>query len=417
MKTSTFFALVGVFFIALFVKPTYALRLDQSLDDTTPNYVVIGAFAKHNNAIRFTKHAQKDMNLDAKYEMNPRRNLYYVYVLSTQDLTMAITEAKRLRAESEFTDTWVFRGTFNGDLVDNKGHISLDIVPAPDVQNEPLTSGGTGASDVAAIQPADASGDSTSSSETEPPIEDATAGVPDDGQEGEKFLFKLTRITDSKRVQGDVAVIDVDRQRKMGNFKGNSPVRVTSPLSKSGTISVVCEVFGYKKMQRDLNFNDPESGTDILRDATGSIVVPFELTRLKKGDIAVLYNVYFFKDASIMRPESRFEVNSLLDMLNENPKYKIRLHGHTNGNATGKIISMSNDSKNYFALNDTKEGFGTAKQLSEERAVIIRDYLISSGIDPKRMEIKAWGGKKPIHDKMSSRAQENVRVEVEILED
>jgi len=33
------------------------------------------------------------------------------------------------------------------------------------------------------------------------------------------------------------------------------------------------------------------------------------------------------------------------------------------------------------------------------------------------MEVKAWGGKKPIHDKMSQRAQENVRVEIEILED
>jgi hypothetical protein len=33
------------------------------------------------------------------------------------------------------------------------------------------------------------------------------------------------------------------------------------------------------------------------------------------------------------------------------------------------------------------------------------------------MEIKAWGGKRPIHDKMSNRAQENVRVEIEILQD
>ena len=182
-------------------------------------------------------------------------------------------------------------------------------------------------------------------------------------------------------------------------------------------MSVICDVFGYRKAQRDLNYGDPESGGDIIRDSNGAVVVPFELTRLKKGDIAIMYNVYFFKDASIMRPESRFEVNSLLDMLNENPKYKIRLHGHTNGNATGKIISMGKDSDSFFALSDTKEGFGSAKQLSEERASIIRDYLVKNGIPATRMEIKAWGGKKPIHDKMSPRAAENVRVEVEILED
>jgi outer membrane protein OmpA-like peptidoglycan-associated protein len=129
-----------------------------------------------------------------------------------------------------------------------------------------------------------------------------------------------------------------------------------------------------------------------------------------------MYNVYFFKDASIMRPESRYEVNSLLDMLNENTKYKIKIHGHTNGNSAGKIISMSKESESFFALNDTKEGFGTAKELSEERAIIIRDYLINNGVSADRMQIKAWGGKKPIHDKMSPRAAENVRVEIEILE-
>lgn len=411
MKTSTFFALVGVILIVFFVKPTDAKRLDQFLDDNIPNYVVIGAFSKQPNAVRFTKHAQRDLKLDAKYEMNRRRNLYYVYVLNTQDLTLAIAEAKRLRSESEFTDTWVYRGSFTGDLGHSKDRISMDIVPAPDVKNEPLVPADAKAADPAAN--ATTEKDST----TTPPVQEDTKAPEDDGQEGEKFVFKLTRITDAKRVQGDVDIIDVDRQRKMGSYKANMPVRVTSPKSNSGNISVICEVFGYKKIQRDLNYNDPESGIDILRDATGSVVVPFELTRLKKGDIAIMYNVYFFKDASIMRPESRFEVNSLLDMLNENPKYKIRLHGHTNGNATGKIISMDKDSKNFFALNDTKEGFGSAKQLSEERATIIRDYMVNNGIDPKRMEIKAWGGKKPIHDKMSNRAQENVRVEVEILED
>ncbi len=220
-----------------------------------------------------------------------------------------------------------------------------------------------------------------------------------------------------KRIRGDVDVIDVDRSRKMGTYKGNLAVKVSSPDSKSGKMQLVCDVFGYKKVMRDINYNDPESGDGVIRDANGAVVIPFELTRLKKGDISVMYNVYFFKDAAIMRPESRAEVNSLLEMMKENPKYKIRIHGHTNGNAAGKIISMEKDSQNFFALTDTKEGVGSAKKLSEERANIIREFLISNGIDAKRMEIKAWGGKRPIYDKLSTKAQENVRVEIEILED
>lgn len=417
MKTSKFFALVGLLVLSSFFQPTAVARLEQTGLDTIPNYVVIGAFKIQNNAIRFTNHAQKDLKLNAKFEMNLRRNLYYVYVLSTEDLTLAVQEAKRLRAESEFTDTWVYRGSFD----DVTGPEPIVIIPTvetkPEEARTPETTQENVATDPAATSEVK-SVDSTaavSAESSELPVE--TAVAPDDSKEGTKFLFKISRATDLKRIRGDVDVIDVDRSRKMGTYKGNMAVKVSSPQSKSGNMSLICEVFGYRKVQREINYNDPEVGTDIIRDATGSVVVPFELERLKKGDIAVMYNVYFFKDAAVMRPESRYEVNSLLDMLNENTKYRIMIHGHTNGNAAGKIISMNKDTQNFFSLTDTKEGFGSAKELSEQRAILMRDYMVNNGIDPKRMEIKAWGGKKPIHDKMSQRAQENVRVEIEILQD
>ncbi|MEO8471788.1 MAG: OmpA family protein [Chryseolinea sp.] len=420
MKTSNFFTLVGLFSIFCLVVPTVAARLEQNkFDDATPHYVVIGAFANQTNAVKFTKHAQRDLKLDARFEMNKARNLYYVYVLTTQDLTKAIDEARRLRSESELTDTWVYKGSFS-DL--NGGqNIIVDVTPTTSTSDASTSVSTTSLPSAATTAPP--STPSTSATDqattsTEPPVEDAATAVPDDNEEGTKFLFKISRQSDAKKLGGDVDIIDVDRTRKMGSFKGNMPVKVPSPLSKTGNMAVVCEVFGYRKVQREINYNDPEAGGEILRDASGAAVVPFELTRLKKGDIAVMYNVYFFRDASIMRPESRYEVNSLLDMLNENTKYKIRIHGHTNGNATGKVISMGKSAENFFALGDTdKEGFGTAKQLSEERATIIRDYLIKNGIDAKRMEVKAWGGKRPVQDVMGSRAQENVRVEIEILED
>ena len=35
-----------------------------------------------------------------------------------------------------------------------------------------------------------------------------------------------------------------------------------------------------------------------------------------------MYNVYFFTNAAIMKPESKFELNSLLAMLEENEKLR-----------------------------------------------------------------------------------------------
>jgi outer membrane protein OmpA-like peptidoglycan-associated protein len=124
--------------------------------------------------------------------------------------------------------------------------------------------------------------------------------------------------------------------------------------------------------------------------------------------------VTFYNDAAIMLPDSREELTGLLDMMRENPNYKIRLHGHTNGNYNGKIIKIG-DNKNFFSLDGSKSTMGTAKDLSYERAEVIKEYLVANGIDGTRMEVKGWGGKKPLFDKNSVNAKRNVRVEVEIV--
>jgi outer membrane protein OmpA-like peptidoglycan-associated protein len=438
MKTYRFFALVGVLAIILFDQPTVAARMEQAPLEETPNYVVIGAFSVHRNALRFTARAHSELKVNARFEMNANRNLYYVYVLSTDDHSLAIREALRLRQESEFTDTWVYHGPLgkqsagvigDGTDINPETRQSMadvkrrDPSPANETKATSPVSGSTETNPevsrslsppgtVAATSTKDETATSASATTATPA---AVKTEPDNGVEGKRFFFKLIRAMDQAQVEGEVDAIDTERARKMGTYKGNAPVKVSTPANKSGQVSLVSEVFGYRKVQHDINYNAPE-GEGISADDQGDIVVPFDLVRLQRGDVAVMYNVFFFKDAAIMRPESRYEVTSLLDMLNENPKYKIKLHGHTNGSAAGKIISMAKDSKNFFSLTDTKEGFGSAKQLSEGRAEIIRDYLVSNGIDAKRIEIKAWGGKRPLQDKNSTRAQENVRVEVEILE-
>ncbi|HEY5749956.1 MAG TPA: OmpA family protein [Chryseolinea sp.] len=440
MKTYRFFALVGILAIILFDQPTVAARMEQAPMEETPNYVVIGAFSVHRNALRFTARAHSELKVNARFEMNSNRNLYYVYVLSTDDHSLAIREALRLRQESEFTDTWVYHGPLGkqsaGIVADTGGtdinpetrQSMADVKrrdPASPTENkatQSASSTSTGTTQEqsrslspAGTAPATATNETATSPSATTPAPATVKAEPDNGVEGKRFFFKLIRAMDQNQVEGEVDAIDTERARKMGTYKGNAPVKVSTPANKSGQISLVSEVFGYRKVQHDINYNAPE-GEGISTDDQGDIVVPFDLVRLQRGDVAVMYNVFFFKDAAIMRPESRYEVTSLLEMLNENPKYKIKLHGHTNGSAAGKIISMGKDSQNFFSLTDTKDGFGSAKQLSEARAEIIRDYLVSNGIDAKRIEIKAWGGKRPLQDKNSTRAQENVRVEVEILE-
>ena len=127
MKTLKLFALVGILLSLLQPLPTES---HAQLTGQYPNYVVIGAFRYHRNAVRFTNYASKSVHLNAKYEMNSNRGLYYVYVLNTPDRTAAIDEALRLRAESEFKDTWVFSGPLGKEASkDGDGYVGVDINP------------------------------------------------------------------------------------------------------------------------------------------------------------------------------------------------------------------------------------------------------------------------------------------------
>lgn len=413
MKKFIFFARVGLLFSSLFLQPAIGAQ-PQSQSPEYPNYVVIGAFAIEQNAMKFTRQAHAS-NYHAQFDINPNRNLYYVYVLNTADHEQAIAEALRLRKESKYTDAWVYHGAIGKDSGNHPPGTDINPVTEKPLANvsaqehaeDPVTD--ETPKDTAS-QMAVAGPPLETPTDTKPKLTEAT--LTDEEIVGKNFLFNLFRATDGEMVEGEVDVIDTEKSRKMSSYKGNTPVRISSPAGKTGVVSFVCEVFGYRKSQVEFAFRSPEQ--KLTLDEAGNIVIPFELVRLQKGDIAVMYNVFFFKDAGIMRPESRFEVTSLMEMLKENPNYKIRIHGHTNGNASGKIITMG-ESKNFFSLTDTRDGYGSAKKLSEVRAIAIKDFLVSNGIAEDRMQIKAWGGKRPIHDKHATRAQENVRVEVEIL--
>ncbi len=400
-----------ILFFAL-VLPAFGTSHAVNAGPEYPNYVVIGAFASRDNAVRFTRDAVAH-EFDAHFDINPNRNLYYVFVMVTGDRPAAIREATRLRKETSYFDAWVYQGVI-GQVAAEAGESSQDI--------DPVTQGAMTVTEHASLVETQAVPVETneetlplpdSAVETAPPANrPALDAVSRADTEERNFIFAVKRGVDNTVVDADVDMVDPERSRKIRSYKANESVKVDVPSSLT-KVSFVCELMGYRKVQKTIDFNAP-IGDGIISDGEGNIIVPFELVRLQKGDIAVMYNVFFYKDAAIMRPESRYEVNRLLEMLNENSNYRIKLHGHTNGNARGKIITMG-ESKNFFSLTGAREGSGSAKKLSEERANAIREYLMDNGIGEDRIEIKAWGGKRPLHDKNSARAQENVRVEVEIL--
>ncbi len=390
---------------------TLTLGIEQNLAGTGApkeaiHYVVIGAFKIEKNAERFVEFAVSS-ELPAQYEFNPSRRLFYVYVYSSKDRSDATRELYRVRKKyQQYQDAWLFEGELGG----------TQDTPAAGLSEPIPKKESTIVKNVEEIQEEE-------EEEVDYPLPDSTALViapPEEKPNTYLYYFNTFNVQTGREIDGKINLIDPVRAQKLKEVNTHEIVKVPDPNNGSNTMKFATNIFGYKEVQHVIPLDNPKTdSTEAYVETMGdSIIVDFQLERFKKGDVLVMYNVYFFRDAAIMRSESLYELKSLFSMLSENENYKVTIHGHTNGNAVGKIIHLNEDDKKFFTLNaNHKEDVGSAKRLSFHRANTIKQWLIDQGIAEDRIKTKGWGGKKMIYDKHSSQAVKNVRVEIEITAD
>ena len=353
-------------------------------------YLIVGAFRIAENAVQYANSIKID-GKSPKLGKYYATKLTYVYAYETpDDLLFARDKRSELRAISKFHDTWIlYVGITLKEL--EKKMLEANIKSEEVIPEEII----------------------------EPKIEEFIPPPPvAEGQQLYNYRFNVINATSLKEVPGYVTIIDAARNKAMKSVSTNQIHEIAAPTSQSKEIIALCDIFGFVKNQVTLKVDNPRSSADknLISESGGITTVKFELTRHKVGDILTMYNVYFYTNAAIMKPESKYELNNLLGMLHENEKLEIRIHGHTNGNSAGKIIKLKKDDKSYFKVSKNNDvGTGSAKELSQARADLIMRWLVDQGIDKKRMKIKAWGGKKMLYNKSDSMAGRNVRVEIEIL--
>ncbi|MGB3180114.1 MAG: OmpA family protein [Cyclobacteriaceae bacterium] len=391
--------------------------IPQKTDYKKVNYVVVGVFEFADNAGEFMSSvAGKGYQPD--YFFYPPKQYYYVYVSSRDEFETARKETLDLRAKSGFEETWVF----NPAMI---GYMNADKSEPADAgwEEETAVAENTGETVTEEETPALTPQDNltTLSQKSADEMEEPENLVVEEEVEGlYKIFADVNRINDAVDIDTDVDLVDNVRAKPIGTLTAHEVKVVKDPNNGSNTLQLVAQPLGYRKMIHTINLDSPVSkeNSDFVQLDGGVIYVDFPLERLKKDDKVIMYKVFFQNDAAVLRPESKYELNALLEMMKENENYEIRLHGHTNGNSAGKIIRLADDSRDYFTLNDTAvEGWGSARQLSTERAETIKRYLVDNGIEDKRIDVKGWGGKQMLYDKNSASAKKNIRVEVEVLKD
>ncbi|NOS56828.1 MAG: OmpA family protein [Cyclobacteriaceae bacterium] len=385
-------------------------------------YIVVASYLSGQE--KFAKKYSVELNKSGRhssYGFDAARNYYYVYLDFYIDFSTSIDRMLNTRKEDGFGEAWV---RIIKDGIEQPAAVVVkneepkpQAVKTEEVVTKPEVTTTEAKKDELSKEQVVNGPTPIATEVVENPKADPVY-IPQTLKNTQAF-FSLYNAANGLVLDGEVEVIDTDRARLLSKMKANTYLTLPDPKSKSGKLTLIGSAFGFRKIQHEMNYYNTEADTlqeDI--DLIGNFyMIKFDLSRMVKGDIATLYNVYFYNDAAVMLPESKYELNKLLQMMQDSPGYRIMLHGHTNGNGRGKIIYMGPE-KDFFNItkDDVVNESGSAKELSGARANVIKEWLVAQGVAASRIQTKAWGGVRMLHDKDSQHARRNVRVEVEVLE-
>lgn len=128
---------------------------------------------------------------------------------------------------------------------------------------------------------------------------------------------------------------------------------------------VVIEAKGYISDLRKL---------DIQTYELGALEMDFSLQPAEVGTTVNLENVLFAQSRTEILPESYPQLDLVVRFLKENPSVRIELSGHTDGRG----VPADN------------------LRLSQARVDRVKEYLVSKGIESRRISGKGYGGTRPI---------------------
>jgi outer membrane protein OmpA-like peptidoglycan-associated protein len=129
-------------------------------------------------------------------------------------------------------------------------------------------------------------------------------------------------------------------------------------------------------------------------DINKPFVKNIDLQAIKPGKKVVLKNIFFELDSYELKPESKIELNKLIEFLNLNPTVKIELAGHTD-NQGSRLHNIT---------------------LSQNRAKAVYNYLTQKGIKASRLQYKGYGQDQPIADNSTKKGRAlNRRTEFKVI--
>jgi flagellar motor protein MotB len=124
-------------------------------------------------------------------------------------------------------------------------------------------------------------------------------------------------------------------------------------------------------------------------------IIQVPLQKIEVGGLVVLNNIFFESNKFELLPESKSELLLLVKFLNDNPRIKIEIGGHTD--------NIGDEPSN--------------QKLSESRAMSVYNFLINNNISKDKLSFKGYGESYPLADNSTEEGRKsNRRTEFKIID-
>ncbi|MBN1496015.1 MAG: OmpA family protein [Spirochaetes bacterium] len=214
--------------------------------------------------------------------------------------------------------------------------------------------------------------------------------IPENLQQTKVVIVKGTvrdkRKTD-KTLFAEIAITDINSDaRPKIIYSNRDDGKYIVILNKGKICDFSVRSSGYLFYSRKIDLTDVRQYKEINEDIL--------LEPIVVGANIVLNTMYFeFRKYGLLK-ESKYELNRIIKLLNENPTMRVEISGHTDNIGSDRVN----------------------QKLSEKRARSVVEYLVKNGIARHRLEAKGYGKTRPIATNKSEEGrQENRRVEIEVL--
>jgi len=198
------------------------------------------------------------------------------------------------------------------------------------------------------------------------------------------LLGKIIDKSTKRALKADVRLVDVENNKIL--FEDNVD-HFLIPIVPGKNYALISEKEGYLFDSR--NFQPTKSSK------SEPFEVIAELEAFKQDQVVRLSNIFFDVDKFNIKLSSIVELKTVIQVLKKNPSMRIEISGHTD--------NTGSDTHN--------------KELSQNRANAVVNYLVEKGIDKRRLVAVGYGASKPStsNETVEGRAR-NRRIEMRILE-